>query len=117
MTLLQLQQQQNAAEPTRITEFRGTTSAVRQPSSPAGHTDQAETKSDEQSYPLRHIYWQIIKPFLSPRRHCNSSLTKMGCCGGADVRVNGNAPTRAKLRCADEVQLLEQTWVAIRIAY
>ena len=35
---------------------------------------------------------------------------------GAEVLVNGAAPTRARLRCGDEVQSPIATWVAIRIS-
>jgi hypothetical protein len=35
---------------------------------------------------------------------------------GAEVLVNGTAPTRARLRCGDEVQSPMATWVAIRIS-
>ena len=35
---------------------------------------------------------------------------------GAEVLVNGIAPTRARLRCGDEVQSPIATWVAIRIS-
>jgi hypothetical protein len=117
MTLLQLQQKQNAAEPTRITEFRGTTSAVRQPSSPAGHNDQAETKSDEQSYPPATHLLADHQAIPLTAETLQFFFDEDGLLRpGADVRVNGSAPTRAKLRCADQVQLLDQTWVAIRIA-
>jgi hypothetical protein len=33
----------------------------------------------------------------------------------ADVIVNGAAPTSARLRCADQVLLAQQTWIAIRV--
>ena len=35
---------------------------------------------------------------------------------GAEVLVNGTAPTRARLRCGDEVQSPMATWVAIRLS-
>ena len=114
-TLLQLQQQQDTSEPTRITEYRGAPDAPRSTSDHRAGTTNEDSKT--QNYPPATHLLADHQAIPLTAGSLQDYFDEDGLLRpGADVKINGNAPTRAKLRCADEVQLLEQTWVAIRIA-
>ena len=113
--LLQLQQQQDTSEPTRITEYRGAPDTPRSTSDHRADTTNEDSRT--QNYPPATHLLADHQAIPLTAGSLQNYFDEDGLLRpGADVKINGNAPTRAKLRCADEVQLLEQTWIAIRIA-
>lgn len=113
MALMQIQQQQAHGEPTRITQYQG---AVTTDSAAVAARESNSSESTEPNKPpATHL--------LADHHAVPLTATALGAYfdedgllrPNADVIVNGAAPTSARLRCADQVLLPQQTWIAIRV--
>ena len=75
--LLQLQQQQDTSEPTRITEYRGAPDTPRSTSDHRADTTNEDSRT--QNYPPATHLLADIRPSPSPQGPCKTTLTRMDC--------------------------------------
>ena len=114
---LQIQQRSGHSEPVRITQRQSVTSpvGVATATNEGGDTMATDTSAQASQPPATHLLANHLAIPLTDGT-LRSYFDEDGLLRpGADVSVNDAAPTRARLRCADQVQVLGQSWVAIRV--
>lgn len=117
LALLQIQQRSDHSEPVRITQCQSARSSVAVAPATVEGSDTIATDTSAQAPqpPATHLLANHLATPLT-NGTLRAYFDEDGLLRpGADVRVNDAAPTRARLRCADQVQVLGQTWVAIRV--